>query len=184
MNFEIDYTVALFIHNVFYSSQNFFTPIFKAITSFGNHGLGFILIAVILLLFKRTRKLSIYLLVTLLFTYITYKLLKVLIARPRPYTNIDSDYYIWWTQTGSIVESDLSFPSGHSAISACFATILFIKLNKKYSFLFFLIPLVIGFTRLYFNVHYFTDVLAGLFLGLICAILISLILDKILKKRL
>ena len=45
-----------------------------------------------------------------------------------------------------------------------------------------LFPLVMGFSRIYFNVHYFSDVICGWCLGVIIALLFSEIFKKVIKN--
>jgi len=83
-----------------------------------------------------------------------------------------------------------SFPSGHTA----FAVILFgffIYLAKKYykhivrdEFYFLLVffMLLIGFSRIYIQVHWFSDVLGGFFLGLF-VISTGFFINRLIKKK-
>lgn len=87
--------------------------------------------------------------------------LKDLIRRPRP--------------TGALIEDSLfSFPSAHAALATyffCMTALLFaprIKhpIARMITFVaLFSAPLIVAFTRLYFGVHFLTDILAGLLLG-------------------
>ena len=73
------------------------------------------------------------------------------------------------------LESSFSFPSGHATSAVALYGFLFYfiwshdKHHLKNPFLMFLASLIIliGFSRLYLGVHYFSDVLAGYFVGLI-----------------
>ncbi len=88
-------------------------------------------------------------------------------------------------------ETNFSFPSGHATIGVIFfGTLIYLILNKIKSrqikitliSLSVLMILIIGISRLILNVHWLTDVLAGLFLGL--TILTSGILFKqVLESR-
>ena len=64
-----------------------------------------------------------------------------------------------------------SFPSGHSASSFAAAG-TFIMTNSSMSVYITILAALIAFSRLYLNVHYPTDVLTGIILGLICSIVI------------
>ena len=64
-----------------------------------------------------------------------------------------------------------AFPSGHSgAASAFFGVPLFARRN--YWRLIFLIAIAIGWSRLYLNVHHLSDVVCGVFAGLLIAYLV------------
>jgi undecaprenyl-diphosphatase len=83
----------------------------------------------------------------------------------------------------------LSFPSGHAFMSMCFYGLLMIIIWKeerphpvlKWVLLFLVITLLvmIGFSRIYLRVHYFTDVLAGFSIGFFWLFLSSFVIDSI-----
>lgn len=96
--------------------------------------------------------------ITALMTYI----IKEIIERPRP---IDALISI----------SGFSFPSSHSALSAAFFLLIIYAFRRRFKthltrgvFILtnLLLMIVVGFSRLYFHVHYFTDVIAGFALGI------------------
>lgn len=87
-----------------------------------------------------------------------------LIARPRPFFDQNSIYYDYWVQAGSLSEKGYSFPSGHATSLAAFAMGLFLAFNKKWSWSFLLIPFLMGYTRIYFSVHYASDIVSGIFM--------------------
>ena len=93
---DIDYNIGKWLNGMLHSTNGRFTPILKFITSLGNVGIAFIITALIMLLFLRTRKVGMLLLVSMLLGIIlTNLILKNVIARPRPYLNQLSDFYIW-----------------------------------------------------------------------------------------
>lgn len=64
---------------------------------------------------------------------------------------------------------------------------LSLAFNKKWSWSFLLVPFLMGYTRIYFFVHYASDIVGGLSVGFSCGVLSFLtfwLLDKyILKKK-
>ena len=98
-------------------------------------------------------------------------ILKPLVARPRP----------CWGDVGYalIVDmpSDYSFPSGHTMAGFVVATILF-TYNKGWGIAAYLLASLIAFSRLYLYVHYPTDVLAGIALGIAIGLLIAVMAKK------
>ncbi|MDE5566308.1 MAG: phosphatase PAP2 family protein [Anaeroplasmataceae bacterium] len=166
LNFDL--TIARFFASLREKAGVFFTPFFKIITYFGTIGLGFIITSIILLLFKKTRKLGVVSFGALIFgAIITNLLLKNIVARPRPFADEASEFYTIWKNAGSLWESGYSFPSGHATASMAFGFGLFLVCNKKYSWAFLFIPIIMGITRIYFCVHYATDVFGGLCVGII-----------------
>ena len=82
-----------------------------------------------------------------------------------------------------------SFPSGHAMVSAAFygflAYLLFSLVRgwgRSGAVLLIVLVFLIGFSRVYLNVHYTSDVIAGWFLGAICAT-VSVIIMKWVQNR-
>lgn len=125
-----------------------------------------ILIYIVLLCFVifKNKKIAFGVMFALIFSSGINLILKLIFSRQRPL-----EYML-------IDESGYSFPSGHSMVSIAFYGFLIyicynlIK-NKKLRTIIIsvlsLLILLIAFSRLYFGVHYPTDVLAGLTLGYI-----------------
>lgn len=75
------------------------------------------------------------------------------------------------------LESGFSFPSEHMTIFTAIATAMFL-INKKAGFIFLIIAILIGLSRIIIGVHSPLDILGGLFVGG----LVGLIFIKIFKK--
>lgn len=137
------------------------TPLMKVVTYLGEGGAIWILLGVILLFRKDTRKAGLGILLALLFSLLVVNVfLKDFVARPRPcWRNPMVDMLI-------AIPSDYSFPSGHSSSSFAAATVIFLW-NRKWGVWALLGAALMAATRLYFYVHYPTDVLAGILLGVI-----------------
>lgn len=83
-----------------------------------------------------------------------------------------------------IESSNFSFPSGHATISVVFFILLFyifFKNSKKILLIFTATILIIGFSRIYVNMHWFSDVIGGYFLGLFL-IFLAMSIDEIVCK--
>ena len=137
-------------------------------------GIIWIVTGVILLFFKKTRAVGIVVLIALALGYLTGDvLLKHLVNRPRPFT-VNTDIVLLIKQP-----SGASFPSTHSTLAAAVTTVLLAK-KRPLGFIALSLTICIAFSRLYLYVHYPTDVLCGLLLGVLCGIA-ALMIAKALK---
>ncbi len=92
------------------------------------------------------------------------------VLRPKAFFQGIADLYF---VPGVEVHSAYSFPSGHT--TAAFATFFSLALlsRKKYmKVLFFLVALVVGFSRMYLSQHFLSDVYAGAIIGTVFSILL------------
>lgn len=163
-----DQSITLAVHQLYELGGGFFTPFFEFISFFGKDGLPMILISLMLLLFKPTRRYGTAMCLSLAVgALITNCCLKVLIARPRPYADQSSIFYQLWLLVGQNIESDKSFPSGHTTAAFAAVTAVFLVGNKKYSWTAYIFAVLMGIARIYLCVHFPSDVLGGIFAGLI-----------------
>ena len=125
----------------------------------GNHGMVWILLAVLLLMMKRQRRHGLSASCGLILDLVSCNLvLKPLIGRVRPFA---------YNPTVELLVApplDASFPSGHTA--AAFAVVFALKASGSALWKPALIwAVLMAFSRLYLYVHCPTDVLGGMFLG-------------------
>ena len=169
--FTFDSVVFNLMHSLAKSAGNFFTPFFKIVSFLGEGGVFFIILAVILLLFKNTRKLGLSILLSLgvgaLFTNVV---IKNAVARPRPF-NANEEYRGFWLFVSGKEQSEFSFPSGHTTATMASMMAIFLCCNKKWSWTGFVFAFIMGLSRIYLMVHYTTDVIAGLIVGGIAGII-------------
>mgnify|MGYP001568025071 CR=1 FL=1 len=106
-------------------------------------------------------------------------LLKILIARPRPIG-------------GMILETGYSFPSAHATLALIFFSMLIYSFRKDIKNIFLrstfiaaniLMILLVGLSRIYLNVHWTSDVIAGFSLGLFWLTLLILFLKVSISLR-
>lgn len=162
--------------------------IMPIITVFGDAGIFWIAWAVLLLLFPKTRKtglgMGFALIMGLLICNVT---LKPLVGRIRPYDYQIDILGLTWDQilvNGKLlVETphDFSFPSGHTIASFEAATVL-LKNSKKMGIPAMILAILIAFSRMYLYVHYPTDVLASVILGVAFAFIGDWMAGKVAPK--
>ncbi len=134
--------------------------------------------------FKKTRKFGMAVLFAVLVgTLLTNVVMKPLFDRPRPYVYYadNSMFMSWYEFAGSHVESDKSFPSGHTTAAFEIGIAIFLVLNKKYSWVFPVFSACVGLSRIYLMVHYVTDVLGGMCVGIVAGIAGYFIMKAIMK---
>ena len=181
-----DQSMAVLVHKLYDMGGGFFTPFFEIISELGHGGIPLIILSLILMLFSRTRRYGTAMLFGLAIgALITNCCLKILIARARPYSEetkafFNTDLYqkLWMT-VGQNVESDKSFPSGHTTAAFASMTALFLTGNKKYSWAAFIFAFLMAVARIYLVVHFASDVLAGIAVGVLGGILGTLLAGRI-----
>ena len=164
------------VHKLYDAAGGIMTPFMNFISLLGKGGIFLVLLSLTLLFFRKTRRFGTAMAFGIAIGAILVNLfLKVVIARPRPYADVDGFFYPLWVMMGQHVESDMSFPSGHTNVAFAAMVPLFILGNKKVSWLAIVFGILMGLSRIYLVVHYPTDVIAGLITGTIAGIIGTLI---------
>ena len=183
--YAFDATILGFYHSLAEWGGGFFTPFMKFISLLGEKGLFFILIALSLMLFSKTRKNGVCMLGALCFGVLfTNIILKNAICRMRPFEAYEL-FESFWNFVGAEHAGGHSFPSGHTTATAAAMMALVITYGKK--FLPIAAPAIIlmGASRNYLMVHYPTDVAAAMLVGTLaalCAYGVTIFIFKILKR--
>lgn len=134
------------------------------VTTLGNAGAVWIALTLALLAFRRTRRWGALCAASLALGFlVTNVALKNIIHRIRPYEVIDTLKILVHP------ESDFSFPSGHSTSSLAVGWMLMRTAKRRYGVPALALAVGIALSRLYVGVHYPTDVLAGVAVGVLAA---------------
>ncbi len=197
-------------------NADWLTPIMKVITMFGESGFFWIACCVLMLTFRKTRRLGIICSLSLAFTFICCNLVvKPIVDRERPWVTFEA------VNAMLPPPGDASFPSGHSANAMGPAWAWFIStmpvrhrisnadtgstrtirtyddvaplgwkgVNADPHFAHRLgaagvvLAVLIGISRMYLGMHYPSDVICGLLLGMICATIVHAFIKKVEAKR-
>lgn len=157
----------------------FLTVLAKFFTSFGDEAfvIPMVILGVVLMLFKKTRKYGFALVFAIAVgTIVTNVIAKPAVLRIRPYNTLqDLDFY-WqaYLGAGALSEADYSFPSGHTTAAFEIAVSMFLVFRadgkKKIAWVFPVLAACTMGSRVYLMVHYATDVLGGMIIGTLSGI--------------
>lgn len=167
MSWEFDFLYAL---------QNIHNPVLDKImivlSTIGDAGLFWIGVAILLICRKKYRKCGLQVAVAMLLTFIVGNLiLKNMIHRDRP---------CWIDPSITLLvksPSDFSFPSGHS-MNGFTASVSILLCDKKLGIPAVILAAAIAFSRLYNFVHFPTDVIAGIVIGIVSALFVNYLFQR------
>ncbi|MBR6420642.1 MAG: phosphatase PAP2 family protein [Oscillospiraceae bacterium] len=181
------------------------------ITKFGDGGIFWIVLTLLLFIPKRTRKYAHISALALLFCVIGGNLIiKNVVARQRPFwiNNFNPLARIAYTEqngvrtylkthnvTTDVIEqgrtvikllvkapNDYCFPSGHTQASFAAATSICMW-KRKWGIPALILAALVAFSRMYLYVHYPTDIIGGVFFGLLYAFIALAICNKLFRNK-
>ena len=132
----------------------------------------FAFVLIIMLMFKQKKMILPLILTFIFYLGVTY-FIKVIVARPRPFTKFDFP---------DLGESGInrSFPSGHSTASA--SVMRFFEFNRILLWAWIAVTILIMFSRVYLGMHYLSDVITGLILGYFIGDASIFLMEKLQKR--
>lgn len=154
---------------------SFLDTVVPILTHLG-HGVVWAIFGLIFLFMKKYRFNGICIISALVATVIISEfIIKPLFLRERPYM-LNPDFVLLIPEP-----SGTSFPSSHTSTS--FASALqFFGINRKAGIAAMIFAAVVAFTRLYLYVHFPTDILGGIILGIIMGFATIIVGKKIRQK--
>lgn len=178
------------------------TPILNFICNITMHGEMWIALAIVLTIIPKTRKAGFTMILAMAFgTLIADVTLKPLIQRPRPFQQyVDQQWILYeindkgkkmvtFVDQAKIgfdfylkkLPADWSFPSGHSVCGMA-ASVSLTTRSRKLGIPALIVACTIVFARMYLFVHFPTDVLAGVIIGILCATASYFVINLIYRK--
>ncbi|MGN0699203.1 MAG: phosphatase PAP2 family protein [Ruminiclostridium sp.] len=175
----LDLSILDFIHNTL--SNPVMDVIMKILTYSIEYGETALAVFIVMMCIKKMRKTGFAVLgATLAVLLFGELILKHLIRRPRPFVINGAIELIIKAPSG------FSFPSCHTAICVAMATAIFL-FHKRLGIIAYIYAALVAFSRMYLYVHYPSDIIGGIALGIGCGIgavaLVKLICKKIDKHK-
>lgn len=138
------------------------------ISKLNNAGAIAILTVVVFLLWKKHRDVGLTALSSLFVEFILVNvIIKRSVCRIRPFYVNESLQFL------GTKPLEYSFPSGHTGAAFAVSTVMFLCMPKKWGIPAIVLSALIAYSRLYNGVHYPTDVLGALVIGVTTGILAS-----------
>ncbi len=180
---KVDYFFAELFHKLYLWGGEFTNVVMKIISYIGEYGALFLLIGFGLALFKRTRKVGGTIILSIAIGFVVSNLLlKNIAQRVRPF-QASSQFELWWAGSNGKFESGYSFPSGHVTAAMAFSMAVMLTTNKKHNWPIMFLPLIMASSRIYLMVHYFSDCLGGIAVGLVGGVIAYLLLNWVYKSK-
>jgi len=147
------------------------------VTKLGDAGILWIAIGLILAVIPKTRKCGVLVLISMAVSFLFGNIiLKNVIGRARPF-HVDNTVALLIPEP-----SEYSFPSGHT-LNGFTASVMIFLHYKKPGIVAILFAALIAFSRMYLFVHYPTDILGGIALGIADAVLVYMVAKKVLGRK-
>ena len=146
-----------------YLRTPFLDDAMRFVTRLGNFAIAWIILALVLILIPKTRKIGLVVMVALILDSVLCNvILKNIFVRPRP-CDVNTAINLLIPRP-----SGYSFPSGHTSASFASVAALYFSGERKIWKAALALAILIAFSRMYLYVHYPTDVLGGIICGIIC----------------
>lgn len=169
-------SVEMKLYYALQSDSSFVYGIMRGFSYLGDTLFVIILCVALMLVTRLSKKYAIPTVASVIIGFGLNNLIKVIIQRPRPII-----------ENCKLDETTFSFPSGHAMSNISFYAALALcvllycnskKIKKIFVPILFAIPVIMGISRIYFGVHYFSDIISGWSLGILTAYWVVKIYDR------
>lgn len=151
-----------------YYQHHILNQVMIFISSCGDFGMSWLIIILLTNIYEPTRSLSIDMLIALIgATLIGQVTIKSIVRRKRPCQRYPDVALLIPTP------SDLSFPSGHTTSSFACSTVMFLY-YPLLGIIGYVYAILTAISRLYLFVHYLSDVICGMLLGICIGMIVVL----------
>lgn len=193
-----DYAILNFYHRLAEVTGNHLTWFFKFISLLAESGYGMIALSAIMILvplipplkkaypekcmavFKCGCVAAVAIAIGFAITNLT---IKESVARIRPYIDETGIYHQWWLYVESYMDPEYSFPSGHTTCTMATMTSIFLCGNRKKSWTAFILVILMGASRNYLMMHYPTDIIGGIIVGGLAAVVSYLFFKYLIFRK-
>jgi membrane-associated phospholipid phosphatase len=129
-------------------------------------GEGLIMVALgVILLGLGKRKLGVLMILSFLLSGLLAQTIKRIEPKERPGLYFKKEVLVH-SVDGHLLKGRNSFPSGHTTTAfAMFSLLAFAVRSRELQFLFFMMALLVGYSRIFLGQHFFEDALAGAAIG-------------------
>lgn len=177
LNSYVEWEISL-LRLVQENASDFWNYFWTAVTMLGESGIFWIVLALVLMIPNKTRRLGFSMGLALLIGLILCNgVLKNVVARTRPY-DLELipplEHRLAWGE----MTNDYSFPSGHTTASFEGAVAIFLR-NKKWGIAALALAVLIGVSRFFLGVHFPSDIVAGALCGTLFAYMAARAVDAL-----
>ncbi len=165
------------IHLLVNRNNHFLADIFfKYITHLGDGLFAAILVVVLLFIkFRHSLTQAIAAVLAGLSAQLMKRLLFPGVSRPAGF--FENEYELYFVEGVKILKS-FSFPSGHAATAfALFFCLIFLTKKRWLQIIYLTLAIIVGYSRMYLSLHFLPDIIAGSLLGLLSALIATLIIN-------
>lgn len=142
-------------------------------------GSGFAMIGIVLIVILFSYRQAFLLVTSFGITTLLVQLVKRIVKAPRPSLYFQHDLSHIYFVKGVKMYLTNSFPSGHTVQAFTVAVVLAYTAGKKrWGFIYLLLAIAVGYSRMYLSEHFFEDVVAGSIMGTVATVIWLTIIDS------